>query len=89
MGNGPFQPTAVTVAPGTPQPILNFRRIQTDMKRMNLSYTEQPAHVAFQLSLLQLAMIPGPNGTTVPDRVKQEVKELERYVDKLAGVAKR
>ncbi|MBL8212593.1 MAG: hypothetical protein JNK87_17900 [Bryobacterales bacterium] len=56
---------------------------------MNLSYTEQPSHVNFQLSLLQLAMIPGPNGTVVPDRVKQEVKELEQYVDKLASVAKR
>ena len=53
---------------------------------MNLSYNEQPSHVTFQLSLLQLAMIPGPNGTVVPDKVKQEVKALEQYVDTLSAV---
>lgn len=56
---------------------------------MNASYNEQPSHVSFQLSLLQLAMIPGPNGTVVPEKLKQEAKELEQYVDKLPSIARR
>lgn len=54
------------------------------------SYSDQASHVTFQLSLLQLSMIPGPNGTSaVSERVKQEVKELEQYVDTLTIAARR
>lgn len=44
-------------------------------------------HLGFQLSLLKLATLPGPNGAPTPNpQISQEARLIEALVDRLAPV---
>jgi len=54
------------------------------MTQTNIDLTN---HLGFQLSLLKLATLPGPNGAPSPDtQITQEARLIEALVDRLSPV---
>lgn len=53
------------------------------MTQTNIDLT---THLGFQLSLLKLATIPGPNGASPNRELTQEATQIEALVDQLQPV---
>lgn len=47
---------------------------------------ETTNHLGFQLSLLKLSIIPGPNGAQPPVHLRQQAEQLEQLVEEVAPV---
>lgn len=56
---------------------------------MTQSNIDLTMHMGFQLSLLKLATIPGPNGILMNNGLLQEAQQLEMLVGNLATTQKR
>lgn len=50
---------------------------------MTQTQRELTTHFGFQMSLLRLSTIPGPNGQPVPETVKEEAAKLEALADSI------
>jgi hypothetical protein len=50
---------------------------------MTQTQRELTAHFGFQMSLLRLSTIPGPNGRTVPETVHEEAARLEALAESI------
>lgn len=55
---------------------------------MTQSTIDLTNHLGFQLSLLKLATIPGPNGNPPNIQVTHEARQIEALVDRLSPVRK-
>ena len=53
---------------------------------MKQSHIDLTNHMGFQMSLLKLATIPGPNGTGANTQLAQEALMIEALVDRVAPV---
>ncbi|MCC6362352.1 MAG: hypothetical protein IT165_02450 [Bryobacterales bacterium] len=50
---------------------------------MTQSQLDLTNHLGFQLSLLKLSTIPGPNGSGISEHLAQQARQLEEIVDRL------
>ncbi|MBL8233248.1 MAG: hypothetical protein JNL98_32415 [Bryobacterales bacterium] len=50
---------------------------------MTQTQRELTTHFGFQMSLLRLSTIPGPNGRPVPETVKEEAAKLEALAESI------
>jgi len=53
---------------------------------MQQSTIELTRHLGFQLSLLKLSIIPGPNGSQAPAHLRQQAEQLQQLVEEAAPV---
>ncbi|HUQ91917.1 MAG TPA: hypothetical protein VM120_09560 [Bryobacteraceae bacterium] len=51
---------------------------------MTQSQIDLTTHLGFQLSLMKLSTIPGPNGASLTDAVVRDAAQLEALVDRIA-----
>lgn len=56
--------------------------------RMTQSTIDLTNHLGFQLSLLKLATIPGPNNSSPNVQLAHEARQIEALVDRLTPVRK-
>jgi len=62
--------------------LYSFSPLRRCVKGMTQSQIDMTTHLGFQLSLLKLSTIPGPNGQEASESVVQEARQLEAIVDR-------